>query len=319
MQQAGVATAQQYFEIGVTAYRSRLSDGADEVPIVLVHAFPIDHRMWDEAADQLITRFGTAVDSTAVDSAETNNASEVRARDIYAFEMPGAGKTPIPDASQIGEVAADGAYTQAMDRMAESFVAQLHALGYSKAIWVGISMGGYAVLALHRLFPNAVQGLVLCDTKSEGDQGQSRANRLRIAEICESEHTTDPVMHFVDVQPNDSAVKRSPAYIERFTAWIRSQNPEGVAWRQRMAAGRTDETPYLADIKVPVGVICGRNDPSSPPEAMAAMAEHMTGTQASVTVIEDAGHFSCVEQPAVFAQALAEYLARVDEFDAPRS
>lgn len=320
--------AQQYFDIGVTSYHvqasaatqlaaseSNASSATQEVqetqsprvPVILIHAFPIDHRMWDKAAEQLIAHF----DSDA-------NTLNIAARDIYAFEMPGAGGTPIPTAEQTGEVAEDGAYTQAMDRMAESFVAKLHELGYRQAIWVGISMGGYAVLAIHRLFAEAVQGLVLCDTKAGADMGQARANRLRIAQICETEHTTDPVMHFVEVQPHDSEVKRSPEFIEQFTSWIRSQNPLGIAWRQRMAAGRTDETPYLSRMDVPVGIICGDRDPSSPPEAMAQLADQIEQStlieppSVVFTVIYHAGHFSCVEQPQVFADALYRFIARVD-------
>lgn len=41
--------------------------------------------------------------------------------------------------------------------MAESYVAMLHEAGYDKAVWVGLSMGGYLVTDLYRLHPEAVQ------------------------------------------------------------------------------------------------------------------------------------------------------------------
>ena len=96
--------------------------------------------------------------------------------------MPGAGEGPIPTAEDTGAVAEDGAYTQALDRMADAYVRLIRDAGYSKAVWVGLSMGGYLVLDIQRLYPEAVAGLALCDTKADADSPASRANRLRTKE-----------------------------------------------------------------------------------------------------------------------------------------
>ncbi|WP_241520078.1 alpha/beta fold hydrolase [Bifidobacterium catulorum] len=278
-----------------TAYRDVPSTADAPTPVVLVHAFPVDHRVWDDCAAAIC---------------RLSDEQGLKPFGVYALEMPGAGHCPIPDAEQTGPTAADGAYPEAMDRMAESFVEALKATGYDKAVWVGISMGGYLTLAVHRLHPEAVAGVVLCDTKSEGDGPQARANRLRIAAECEEHDTVAPVMHFAEPQPGDSAFKRSPAFVDLFTRWIGEQDPKGVAWRQRMAAGRPDETPQLAGITVPAGLVSGTLDPSSAPDRMRVMAERMTGTDAAFTVVEDAGHFTCVEKPDVVAQAIIDVQRR---------
>ncbi|WP_318644315.1 MULTISPECIES: alpha/beta fold hydrolase [Bifidobacterium] len=278
-----------------TVYRDVPAVEGSPTPVVLVHAFPVDHRVWDVCAGRLAAM------------ADEQGAAPFA---VYGLEMPGAGKCPIPGAEQTGPVAADGAYPEAMDRMAESFVAALKATGYDKAVWVGISMGGYLTLAVHRLHPEAVAGVVLCDTKSEGDGPEARANRLRIADECETHDTVEPVMHFAKPQPGDSALKRSQGFIDLFSGWIGEQDPKGVAWRQRMAAGRPDETPQLAKIAVPAGLVSGTLDPSSAPDRMRPMAEAMTATDPVFTVVDDAGHFTCVEKPDVVAQAILDVQRR---------
>ena len=261
-----------------------------------MHAFPIDHHLWDDCAAELIVRA---------------NAAGLPRFPIWAPDMPGAGEGPIPTAEQTGAVSQDGAYTEALDRMADAYVDLIRKAGFTKAIWVGLSMGGYLVLDIQRLHPEAVAGLALCDTKADADSAASRANRLRIADICETEHTVDPVMHFAEPQPGDSTIKRAPRFIRQFTDWIQAQRPEGVAWRERMAAGRPDLNDQLPLITAPAAVICGENDPSSAPSVMRPIAEAMTGTNAVFTEIPDCGHFSAYEHPDQVAEALLDLVRRV--------
>ena len=97
-----------------------------------------------------------------------------------------------------------------------------------------------------------------------------------------------------------------PRFIRQFTDWIQAQRPEGVAWRERMAAGRPDLNDQLPLITAPAAVICGENDPSSAPSVMRPIAEAMTGTNAVFTEIPDCGHFSAYEHPDRVADALLD-------------
>ncbi len=63
--------------------------------------------------------------------------------------MPGAGEGPIPSDEDSGGKDADGAFPYGLDRMADAYVDLLHAAGYGKAIWVGLSMGGYLILDIN--------------------------------------------------------------------------------------------------------------------------------------------------------------------------
>ncbi|WEV73242.1 alpha/beta hydrolase [Bifidobacterium sp. ESL0790] len=273
-----------------TVYRS----GAG-VPLILLHAFPVDHRMWGECAREVIRQC---------------DERGLEPMPVWAPDMPGAGDAPIPDDASSGPVAEDGAYAEALDRLAEAYVSMLHARGFSKAIWVGLSMGGYLALDIQRLYPGSVAGLALCDTTTAADSPQARSNRLAVGRQCVGSDTVEPVMHFASPQPGDSTVKRGMDFQRLLAGWIREQTPEGVAWRERMAAGRRDMADVLATVTAPALLVSGENDPSSPPKVMRPFVEKMMSTDSCFVAIPDCGHFSAVERPAAVAEALVGLVAR---------
>lgn len=52
------------------------------IPLILVHGFPVDHRMWDRCATALM---------------EMSDAQECTQYPIWAPDMPGAGASQCPD------------------------------------------------------------------------------------------------------------------------------------------------------------------------------------------------------------------------------
>lgn len=280
-------------ELKNTVYRE--GDGR-AVPLVLVHAFPVDHRMWDDCAAEIIRQ---------------GDIAGMPPFAIWAPDMPGAGDGPIPDDAASGGRSSDGAYDHALDLLADAYVDLLHAAGYDRAVWAGLSMGGYVILNVQRRHPHAVAGFAMCDTKGDADTPQQRANRVRVAEDCERMHSVDPVMGFAEATESDSSFKRSNDGKALFARWIREQRPEGIAWRQRMAAGRPDLNDQLPRIAAPAAVICGDKDPFADESRMRAIVDAMTATQATYTLIRDCGHFSAVEHPAEVAAALTALMRRV--------
>lgn len=264
-------------------------------PLVLIHAFPIDHRMWDECAERIIS---------------ISDQLGLERFSVMAPDMPGAGLCAVPDAEESGKELPDGSYPEALDRLTDAYADIVQQAGFSSAVWVGLSMGGYVALNMQRRHPDLVAAIALCDTKAEQDSEQARNNRLRIALECETTLSVEPVLSFAVPQPTDSTIKKSEEFVARFTRSIQEQNPNGIAWRQRMAAGRDDLTDQLALITAPSAVVCGALDPSSPPQVMSAIAQDMSNTDAVLTVIENCGHFSALEHPDTVAQAIVDLVAR---------
>jgi pimeloyl-ACP methyl ester carboxylesterase len=249
--------------------------GGAGLPLVLLHGFPLDHRMWDAAA-----------------------ALVPGERPVLAVDLPG---TP-PDDDELGE--------PSLEVSADRVAAELGAAGIHRAVVAGLSMGGYVVLALLERHPGLVAGVGLVDSKSTADAEDARANRLRIAAAAESGGTVEPVRPMSTTLLGETSRTARPDLVETLAGWIEEQRPPGVAWSQRAMAARPDRTEVLRRFTGPVLVLVGDEDTVTPVEA----AEHMAAAapQAALVVVPRAGHMSALEQPAVVADALGELAQRAD-------
>ena len=126
------------------------------VPVVLMNAYPVDHRMWDVCAKAL------------ADFADLNDVPDFP---IWAPDMAGSGASPVPSDADSGPRMANGAYSEALDRLAGAYVDLIKAAGYEQAIWVGLSMGGYVAMDIQRLYPELKKkSVVVLDCVGEGDE-----------------------------------------------------------------------------------------------------------------------------------------------------
>ncbi len=127
--------------IGI-AYQRR---GAGEA-LVLVHGYPLDHSIWDQAAPLLEADF-----------------------DVILPDLRGFGNSEIMEAdhSIIG--------------YASDLAGLLNHLKVRRAVLVGHSMGGYVALAFAREYPDRVAGLALVSSQMAPDTPERKAGRYATA------------------------------------------------------------------------------------------------------------------------------------------
>ena len=250
-----------------------LHDGGG-VPIVLIHPFPFDHRVWIPAAEALPVG--------------------VRALGV---DLPGQGY------SEFGSIA------PGIDLAADAIVRSVHATGVANAVVVGMSMGGYVALEIAERHPEFVSGLGLVDTKSVADTPEARANRLRIAREMELGQTIEPVLALPAQLLGETSLKERRSLLPTLDAWVHAQAPRGLAWASRMMAGRVDRTHVLKEFDGPVAVVVGAEDKVTPVDE----AEHMVqaAQDGALTVVPGVGHLSALEEPRAVAAALALLHRRV--------
>ncbi|WP_159795004.1 alpha/beta fold hydrolase [Puerhibacterium puerhi] len=250
-----------------------LHDGGG-VPLVLLHGFPFDHRMWTPLANHL--------------------PPGIRA---LAVDLPGAGQSPL------------GGMPPSLEAAAAAVHRTLVAAGVANGILVGMSMGGYVALALAELHPGFVDGLAMVDTKSTADSEEARTRRLKTADEVEANQTVDAVMGMPASLLGATSLQRRRLLVTTLEAWVRGQSPAGVAWAQRAMADRPDRTHVLRQLDGPVSIVVGAEDLVTP----LADAEHMAGAarDAALTVVPGAGHASPVEDPTAVAAALSLLHRRV--------
>ncbi|MPV38137.1 alpha/beta fold hydrolase [Georgenia subflava] len=251
------------------------------LPLVLLHAFPLDSRMWDEVVALL---------------------PEL---DVITLDAPGFGGSPTPlaVAERLGRPT-----EPALETYAAAVVDSLRSTGVERAVVAGLSMGGYAALALAERHRSLLAGIGLLDTKASADDDAARANRLRVAEAAAGDAGSEAVAPMVDQVLGETTHAQRPELVERMRALLGEAPPVGIAWAQRAMAVRPDRTAALEDLDVPALVLRGAEDGMSPQSALNAMAEALSDVE--VVVVPRSGHMSALEAPDQVADALRALHAR---------
>lgn len=246
-------------------------DEGEGVPVVFIHAFPLNQTMWDE---QLTELRGTCRAIT--------------------FDLRGFGRSGF----------ASGAHS--IEHMASDVRGLMNGLGIERAVLVGLSMGGYVTFAFYRSYPECVQALVLADTRSTADTQDARERRIKSAEKAERDGSAAIADDMVPLLLGRSSLGTRPDLISRTREMIEANSPAGIAAAQRAMAARRDSTDLLAEMNLPVLVIVGSEDSLAPTAEGEAM--HRAIRSSRLEVIEGAGHLSNLEQPRLFNKALSDFL-----------
>jgi len=245
------------------------------VPVVLLHAFPLERSGWEPVADRLAAA----------------GVATVRP------DLPGLGESPLPDAGPPDLAVSADAVAGLLDRS-----------GIDRAVVAGVSMGGYVALSLARRHADRLAGIALIDTKAEADAEPARANRERVAIAVTGPEGTAVLAPMLDGLLGATSRAGRPELVRRVAEGLRSARPHGVAWSQRAMAARPDATAELPGIAVPVAVVVGEEDGLTPPAVARAMAAALP--DAVLTVLPRTGHLSPLEAPDAVTAALLALLLR---------
>lgn len=209
----------------------------------------------------------------------------------------------VPDHRGFGQSAlVPGVAT--MEAMAEDGLALLDALKIPSAFVGGVSMGGYVAIALTRLDPGRVRGLLLLDTQSLADDEAGKARREATAQDVEK----NGVGAVVDgLLPKLMSASVAPAVRARVEKMMRAQTPEAVAAASRGMAARLDGKDILSRFSGPAAIVVGAEDVITPLEKAKVMHDLVAGS--TLDVIAGAGHLANLEQPRALAPIIARLIA----------
>jgi len=249
-----------------------LVDRGQGEPVVLLHAFPLDHALWTGQIEPL-----------------------ARTHRVLVPDLRGFGRSGFTPG------------TVTMTQMAQDVARMLDALNVRGPVSLaGISMGGYVALAFWAAMASRLRALILCDTRAGADSPQGAAGRLQTADRVEREGCAFLAEQMAPRLFAAQTGAERPELIDRARRTILAAWPQGVAAASRGMAQREDLSARLGQIACPVLVLVGQEDAFSPPAEMRAMAEAMP--QARYVEIAGAGHLSPVERPEQVTGAIEAFL-----------
>lgn len=240
--------------------------------VVLLHSFPLDRRMW---SGQRALFAGTGHRGIVVD-------------------LPGFGASPVPEAGP-----------PSLEAMARAVVDTLDAAGAERAVWVGLSLGGYVALAAAEIAPERVAGLVLADTRAGADDPPTRAGRMLNLALVRDRGAAALTEK---LWPRLVAPDAAEAVRARVRELGAAQSREGVAFALAAMRDRPDRRALAASLDLPTLVVVGARDEITPPAEMRDLASSMR--RADFVEIAGAGHLSALENPADFNAAVLAFLRR---------
>ncbi|HYC01321.1 MAG TPA: alpha/beta fold hydrolase [Candidatus Limnocylindrales bacterium] len=200
-----------------------------------------------------------------------------------------------------GSTRGSAPYTLA--RVADDLAALLRALGETRVVAVGHSLGGVLVQELMVRHGHLLAGAVLVSTSSRLNATASR-NWKKLADMVEAKGlSTSPESQARSF--SESFAAAHPEVLAAHAALAATADPRVYA-EQARAASEYDYTDALATVSIPTLVVQGLADRLTPPGGSVLLQRALPASR--LEMIEGAGHNLPVEMPERFARLVLDFI-----------
>ena len=257
---------------GLSVAYERAGDGP---PLVLLHGFTHDSRVWRPQLESLSDQFT-----------------------VIAWDAPGAGQSPDPpDSFDIGD-------------WADCLSGFLDTMDVQSAHVLGLSWGGLLAQELYRSNATRVRSLVLADTYAgwKGSLPEPIAEERLAA--CLRDSFLAPgefVPNYLPGMFSESATREAR---EELGSIMADFHPIGFRL-MATALALADTRDLLPTIRVPTLLVWGDSDARSPMTVAQQFHDAIPG--AELAVIPGAGHISNLEKPVQFDLAVRQFCLAVSD------
>jgi 3-oxoadipate enol-lactonase len=238
--------------------------------LVLSHSLACSVRMWDPQIEALKDKYR-----------------------ILAYDTRGHGATEAPQ----------GPYT--LELLADDLFFLLKELKVATTHYCGLSMGGMIGQTFALKYPGVLASLTLADTTSRypAEAASTWQDRIRVAETKGMEPLVQATLERWFTEPFR---KNQPQVVEQIAVAIRTTPVPGYVGCCH-AIPKINVTARLKELELPALVICGEQDPGTPPAMAREIQQNLPGAQ--LVLIPQAAHLANIEQPEAFNRALGGFLS----------
>lgn len=244
-------------------------------PFVLLHAFPLSRKMWLSQAEALAKKNCRVILPDLRGFGESHNFSDLNS----------------------------------MEDMAKDIAEMLDVLKIERAIIGGLSMGGYVLFELFRLFPEKFAAVVLCDTNFAADTEEKREARFDLIEKIEKNGSRSLMEEMLPNLISEFTKTTNQELLNDLAKLFTDVNPKAAIAALRGMAQRNDNSNVLSGSNLPALLIFGVEDKITDPETAKKMNKSISNSK--LIMLENAGHYSNLEQPEQFNSVLSNFVENV--------
>lgn len=251
------------------------SGEGEGLPIVLVHGFLEDSRLWDEWLPLL-----------------PNNRPYLR------IDLPGFHESELPD-------------TLSIESMAEALHAVVSHLEIDRFVLVGHSMGGYASLAFAEKYGHMLAGLCMFHSHPFADTEEKMSARLKAIDFIER---NGHILYVRQAIPQLFIYDFSKGYQMEVNRLIHNAvqfDPTAIVAALNAMRNRPDRSEVLRKIACPVLFLIGQHD--STVSLDQSLAQTSLPTIATVHVFSTVGHMGMFSASRETSKAFKEWLSSMIE------
>lgn len=209
--------------------------------------------------------------------------------------LPGGYRVVVPHAWEVST----------LEEAADGIAARFEKEGLGKAIFAGLSMGGYVVMETLKRYPELFKAAVLMDTTIFPDDAHRLGKREQVLTLLEAGKFEEVLAPFINSVLYHGGPAEETAR-EHILKMCRELGADAYARSMRAIRDRGGYVDAIKNARVPLLFLAGEHDALTPPDRMREMAE--MAWSAHFALIPDAAHMSAVENPAAVAQVVAEFL-----------
>lgn len=187
-----------------------------------------------------------------------------------------------------------------VEDIAADAVALLDHLHIAKATIAGCSVGGMVAQAVGIHHPTRAHALILSNTAAKIGTEESWQARISAIESAGIAAIADTILD----RWFPKAFRTSPDALQWATMLLRA-DPAGYIQTCR-ALAKADLREGLARLTLPVLLLAGTEDQSTPPALVAQTAALIQGAQ--LTILQGSGHIPAIDAPEATASAIATFL-----------
>lgn len=247
-------------------------EGPTKAPVIIfIHGFPFNKSMWGMQMETL---------------KETHR--------VISYDVRGHGNTKSEKTDF------------SIDLFAEDLINLIDTLEFDKVVLCGLSMGGYIALSAVEKYPQRFDGLILCDTQCIADTPEAKEKRMETIETIKSDgienYADESIKNFFAAESYSTKQKEIAAIREM----IMNTSEESLCNTLLALSKRNETCSNLENIKMPVLIMVGKEDKITPLEAAQFMHEKIKGS--AISIIENAGHLTNLENPIEFNHQLKKFM-----------